>query len=341
MRKFLFVFLMLFALSACGVFPKKAIPPPLVLSDHVLVDKIWDVRAQKFINQQQLMNQAAASEFLLLGETHDNSVHHRYQAWVIDGLRVRKRTAIVAFEMISRQQDALISDERYDSVESFVAALRHVPSHWQYDPYYIPLFERAIHAGYKIRSASLDRENIRAIGNKGEKEIPAPIKTALDYNALSSDHEAALRKEIVGSHCGMDHEGMVSAMMLTQRVKDAVMMDSLIGNDAVETKVLVAGSGHARKDWGVPKYIVQSRPNARIVSMAWLEVLPDMINVVDYAQRWGGEALPFDYVWFTPRADRPDPCEQFRRHMEKRHLSTEQRETKSKTKKEEQSDASL
>jgi uncharacterized iron-regulated protein len=288
-----------------------------------LVDKIWDVRTEKFITEQQLMERVVASEFLLLGETHDNPVHHRYQAWVIDGLRQRKRSAVLAFEMISQQQGVLLADQRYDSVESLLAALKQVPSSWQYEPHYIPLFKSAINADFKIRAASLDRENIRAIGNKGEQEIPARVKTILDYNVLTAEQEESLRQEIVDSHCGMDHEGMVSAMMLTQRVKDAVMMDSLVSNNNAETKVLVAGSGHARKDRGVPKYILQSRPGTKIVSIAWLEVLPEADTVAGYAQRWGGEALPFDYVWFTPRADRPDPCEQFRRHMKKRESSLE------------------
>ena len=330
MHKWFLISLILFALSACSVIPEKSAQSPLLLSDHVLADKIWDVRAQKFISQQQLMERAVVSEFLLLGETHDNPVHHRYQTWVIDGLRAHKRSAMVAFEMISRQQGALIADAKYDSADTFVAAMKPVPSNWQYEPHYMSLFESAINAGFEIRAASLDRENIRAIGNKGEQEIPAPIKTALDYNALTVEQVASLRKEIVGSHCGMDHEGMVSAMMLTQRVKDAVMMDSLLGSaDAgVETKVLVAGSGHARKDWGVPKYLVQSRPDAKIVSIAWLEVVPEADVVADYAQRWGNGTLPFDYVWFTPRTDRPDPCEQFRKHMEKRQSSAMKKKRK-------------
>jgi uncharacterized iron-regulated protein len=309
--------------SSCSIIAEKTIQPSLLFSEHPLVDKIWDVRAERFITRQQLMEQAIASEFLLLGETHDNPVHHRYQAWMIDGLWRHKRSAVVAFEMISRQQGALIANQQYDSVESFLADLKRVPSNWQYDPHYIPLFTAAINAGFRIRAASLDRENIRAIGNKGEQEIPSRIKTILDYNVLSGQQEAALRKEIVASHCGMDHEGMVSAMMLTQRVKDAVMMDSLLSDEGVQTKILVAGSGHARKDRGVPKYILQSRPEAKIVSLAWLEVLPEADSVADYAHRWDGEALPFDYVWFTPRADRPDPCEQFRQHMKKRESSLE------------------
>jgi len=329
MQKSFLVLLCLVWLSACSVFSEKTGDSPLLFSDHVLADKIWDVKAQTFINQQQLMERAVDSDFLLLGETHDNPVHHRYQAWVIEGLGLHKRSAVVAFEMISRQQGALLADEKYDSISSLLAVLKKAPTSWQYDPYYVPLFKSAINADFNIRGASLNQDYIRAIGNKGVQEIPAPIKTTLDYNTLTAEQEASLRKEIVGSHCGMDHDGMVSAMMLTQRVKDAVMMDSLLGDSTAaaeaQTKILVAGSGHTRKDWGVPKYLVQSRPDGKVVAMAWLEVVPEAEAVTDYAQRWGNGVLPFDYVWFTARTDRPDPCEQYRRHMEKRQ-SSEQRE---------------
>ena len=116
---------------------------------------------------------------------------------------------------------------------------------------------------------------------------------------------------------------MVAAMMLTQRVKDAVMMSSLLDEANVQTRVLIAGSGHARKDWGVPKYLLQAKPDAKVIAVAWLEVVPEANVVADYAQRWGDGELPFDYVWFTPRNDRPDPCEQFRRHMKKRQASVD------------------
>jgi hypothetical protein len=35
----------------------------------------------------------------------------------------------------------------------------------------------------------------------------------------------------------------------------------------------------------------------------------------DYAARFDG-TLPFDYVWFTPRADDTDPCEKFKKSLE-------------------------
>src|SRR6266545_968981 len=36
----------------------------------------------------------------------------------------------------------------------------------------------------------------------------------------------------------------------------------------------------------------------------------------DYAPRFASDALPFDYVWFTPKIDDVDPCEKFKRPLE-------------------------
>ncbi|NOX77132.1 MAG: ChaN family lipoprotein [Gammaproteobacteria bacterium] len=313
--------LLLSGLSACSLSPQRSPPEqpaPLLYSDHVLANKIWDVKAQGFISREQLLERAAASEFVFLGETHDNPVHHQSQAWMIDGLKARERSTVVAFEMISQEQEKLIKNKKYNSTASLIAALNHVPASWQYEQYYTPVFESVINADFDIRAASLDRQVIMAIARKGETEIPAHIKTVLETSKLAPEQQASLQKEIEGSHCGMISEQMVSAMMLTQRVKDAFMAESLLGDDAVDVNVLVAGSGHTRNDRGVPAYIRPSRPDANIVALAWLEVIPGSDEVKDYAQHWAVDALPFDYVWFTPRVDRPDPCERFRQHMKKK-----------------------
>jgi uncharacterized iron-regulated protein len=64
--------------------------------------------------------------------------------------------------------------------------------------------------------------------------------------------------------------------------------------------VLIAGNGHVRKDRGVPWYLAQLRPAARIVSIGLIEVEDDLDDA--------GDDLPYDYVWFTPRVDDADPC---------------------------------
>lgn len=318
MRRILLICLYLFSLGACGLAPQKEEAVSLTLTDHVLVDKIWDVKGERFIDKAQLVEQITGSDYLLLGETHDNPVHHRYQAEMIDVLAAKRRSAIVAFEMINDKQGELLAGKTLASSEVLIATLNHVKATWDYEHNYRGVFDSVLRAGFGIYPASLDREAIMAVARHGEEPLAADTKTLLAAVTLSEEQEAGSRREIESSHCGMLPATMVAPMMLTQRVKDAVMAERLAAHREVESRVLVAGSGHARTDRGVPLYLKQKDPGARIVSIGWAEVVAGEEDARAYAARWGSERLPFDYVWFTPGQERPDPCEGMRRHMEKK-----------------------
>lgn len=42
--------------------------------------------------------------------------------------------------------------------------------------------------------------------------------------------------------------------------------------------------------------------------IAFAEVAAGRTDPTSYAARWNTMALPFDFVWFTPRATDDDPC---------------------------------
>jgi hypothetical protein len=62
----------------------------------------------------------------------------------------------------------------------------------------------------------------------------------------------------------------------------------------------------------VPAYLLDA--GGRIVSVALLEVSAKRPRPADYAEDWGKGPLPFDWVIFTPRAERSDPCAGLRAH---------------------------
>lgn len=99
-------------------------------------------------------------------------------------------------------------------------------------------------------------------------------------------------------------------MVLAQRVRDASISLSMLGSDKTH-RILIAGSGHVRNDRGVPVYLAAKDPQAGLVTIGFIEVMADKHSIDEYTERWGGDALPFDYVWFTPRLNRKDPCEAF------------------------------
>jgi uncharacterized iron-regulated protein len=307
-------------LTACSLFPERlekqsdAIKP-LLLTDHVLAGKIWDVTARQFVNKQHLAEHIVNSDYLLLGETHDNPQHHQGHAWAITQLGSGGHSAAVAFEMISQQQGLVIAGRQFDSAESLIAGLNHIKVRWNYKRFYEPVFVAAINADYTVLPANFDRKEISLLARKGETELSQEIKTLLTENALPAEQVVASRKEIEGSHCGMINEEMTEAMMLVQRAKDAQMTRAMLNEQKVDVQVLVAGSGHVRRDRGVPFYLQRYASDKNILSVAWLEVESSAIDVQAYAERWGEQLLPFDFVLFTPRVDRTDPCEKFRQHM--------------------------
>ncbi len=65
----------------------------------------------------------------------------------------------------------------------------------------------------------------------------------------------------------------------------------------------------------MPAHLARHAPGTTIASLALLEVEATANAPADYAARFDG-ALPFDYVWFTPRVDDADPCEAFKKPLE-------------------------
>ena len=69
--------------------------------------------------------------------------------------------------------------------------------------------------------------------------------------------------------------------------------------------VLIAGAGHARRDRGAPAYLPAALVD-NLLSIAFIEIEPQgSADLTRYAGL-------FDFVWFTERAPRPDPCKDFR-----------------------------
>ncbi|HEU5197890.1 MAG TPA: ChaN family lipoprotein, partial [Methylomirabilota bacterium] len=140
--------------------------------------------------------------------------------------------------------------------------------------------------------------------------LPAELaaRYALD-RPLPPAAQARLTAEIRDGHCGHLPAARVDSMVLAQRARDATLADSVVRANA-DGGVLIAGNGHVRADHGVPMYLAVRVPGAAIVAVAPLEVREGLTKPEDYAAQYGG-ALPFDFVWFTPRMDYKDPCAGF------------------------------
>ena len=128
-----------------------------------------------------------------------------------------------------------------------------------------------------------------------------------------------MTRELFEAHCELMPETSLGPIVQVQRTRDAVLADNLakaLALPETDGAVLIAGGGHVRSDLGVPRYLSRLAPGRSLVTIVFLEVADDATTPAAYGERYQG-ALPFDFLWFTPRANDRDYCLELKRHWKK------------------------
>jgi uncharacterized iron-regulated protein len=252
-------------------------------ADAPLVGRIWDTNAERYVPPADVYR-AAGARYVILGETHDNPEHHRLQLAVLEALAMRGERRILAMEQFDGEYQGAMDAARAAGADAEkLADAGHFDRRGWNWPLYRPLVQFALEHGWPIVAANLSRADARAIVTDPKRSALPPAPPVV---------EAALERDIIEGHCGKAPEPrLLVGMVEAQRARDAHMASVLKPGS-----VLIAGAGHARRDRGVPLYL----DDAGLVSIAFLEVE-------------GGEPdrASYDYLWFTARAQRDDPCAGF------------------------------
>ena len=285
--------------------------------DHALVGRLEATATRRTLEPSALFGALAAARVVVLGEKHDNPDHHALQAQAIDALVARGRKPAVVFEMIERGQQAALDAARTRApgdVDAIAAALDWQRSGWPEWSLYRPVFASAVRHGLPIVAGSLDRADVMEVARRGTQALEPSFVAQHKLAEPSSDAPAeALREEMRQAHCSMMPESMLDAMVLVQRARDAMLASQThAALERASSAVVIAGNGHARKDRGVPRYLERAWGVESVV-LALLEVQPDVQELAGLAPDDAGGALPYDYVWLTPRATDEDPCAALRK----------------------------
>ncbi len=173
---------------------------------------------------------------------------------------------------------------------------------------YEPIAQAALDAGLPVVATNLSRVATEAIRRNGLAGLSGSLARQLGLEVPPApETREAMRRELGESHCDRVEGVELERMVDIQWARDARMAEALVRGGLRDGAVLIAGAGHVRTDRGVPFHLRRRAPDASLVSLAFLEVDADAKAPAAYAARFDG-ALPFDYVWFTARADDTDPC---------------------------------
>ena len=281
--------------------------------EHPLTGRIWEVKAARFVDASAVTRRLAGARYALLGEKHDNPDHHAIQAALVRALLASGRRPAVAFEQLTADQAPALARHLSAAprdAAGVAEAVNWKRSGWPDFAFYQPIVEAALEAGVPVVAANIGNATIRSVARGEPNALPQDLATryALDRPLAAAAH-ARLTAEIRDGHCGHLPPSRVDSMVLAQRARDATLAESLARAEA-DGAVLIAGTGHVRADHGVPHYLALRTPGTAIVVVAPMEVREGLTKPEDYAEPYGG-ALPFDFVWFTPRMDYKDPCAGF------------------------------
>ena len=279
-------------------------------TDHELIGRIWESRRGKFVTGEELWETMLQSSYVVLGEKHDNPDHHALQLNVLQALIGVEKVNKVTFEMLdSTSSDNLrvFLETRFESEEELKNFLNWDEKGWNW-AYYEALIKAAHSASIPVAAGNLDAETVMEIYSS---PTPPEIEAVLDELVMSR-----LLADIDESHCGLLPESQFPPMVRVQQTRDHTMARSLLLDDKLDSRsaVLITGNYHARKDLGVPNYLMAQHPGLDwpdILSLAFIEVMPDEIDPEDYLDQFTGR-LPYDFIWFTPAVSSADYCEALR-----------------------------
>jgi len=260
----------------------------------------------------------AADGFVLLGEIHDNNIHHDLRAALITAPDAR--TGLV-FEQIGADRQAALADLPRSpdgaisaTLDEFLARLDWANSGWAKMADYRPLFAAALAARRPIYAGDPPRDTLRRSARDGEAFLPEPDRTRLALTTpLAEDLEAASLTEIEEAHCGLMPQSALAPMAYAQRYRDAHLADATLAAARGAGAILLTGNGHVRADRGVPWYLARRAPGRPILAVVFTEVDDTKSDPSDYAPRSPTRVPAADWIVLTGKPPvRPDRCEEMR-----------------------------
>jgi uncharacterized iron-regulated protein len=299
---------------ACLLFPAAAAAAPEMPAtaalDHPLAGAVVATADGAALTPEALAGRLSAADVAILGETHDNPEHHAAQAWLV----AQTRPAALAFEMIPPRLEGALERLRAEGADDAAlgAALAWEARGWPDFGMYAPILRAAPDA--PATGGAVEREALTAAmrdgaGAAGRAALGAAAALFALDRPLPPEQATAATAEQVAAHCGALPAEMAATMVEAQRLRDAAFAAAALRARALggDGRVaIIAGSGHARRDRGVPAALATAAPELTVAALALVEV-GDADDWRAYA-----EGYDVDYLWFTAAAEREDPCAAFR-----------------------------
>lgn len=236
--------------------------------------------------------QLPKADVLVLGEVHDNPVHHENQALAVAAIAPHA----LVFEMFGPDAALRATPKARRLPGTLARALHWEEGGWPEFEMYYPIFIAAPDAA--VFGGAVPREDVRQAVIDGAAALFGAGAPLFGLNQPLGEVEQEAREAgQQAAHCNSLPDHILPGMVEAQRLRDAALARAVIAalGENGGPVVVITGNGHARKDWGMPHALALVLPDVSVAVLGQVEVSPD-------------SPLPYDYWLLTEPVEREDPC---------------------------------
>jgi uncharacterized iron-regulated protein len=214
---------------------------------------------------------------VLLGESHDDAEHHRWQLRTVEALYARRPGMALGFEMFPRAAQPVLDRWAAGGLDE-AAFLRDVdwPKVWGYDPeLYLPLFRFARDHRVRMLALNVDRAVVRRVSQQGLAAVPRDEREGVGDPAPAS---SAYRDRLLAAF-GQHQHGEVAdaASPAFQRFVDAQLLWDRAMAEGIAAAVRsgrplvvgIMGRGHVEHGDGVARQLADLGTGDVATALPW------------------------------------------------------------------------
>lgn len=257
------------------------------LSEQALhsLGNIVDLHTQQSIPLTELLQRLPAYPYILIGEEHDQPIHHQIETYLIEKLEEKQQLTAVVLEMLSvDQQDKINQLQRHPTA----LLSQDIPvqlgwKQWDWNQYQ-ELIIRRLSSTIPLIASNLTEAEIKTL-YAGAQPLQGKISTSAQIRQQLA--------QLIQQHHPLP-PAVLDKAVTVQQFRDRRMAEMLVKNtqNSADHTLLVAGNNHVRKDLGVPLHLQEFNNKNKTKTL----------SIMLKSQRSEADAVTAehaDYVWFT------------------------------------------
>jgi len=311
--------------------------PKTIKRNDPLIGKMYDARKLNTISIDDLIDAIWNIDVIYLSEKHDNENQHIFQENVIQALLDKGVKPAIGFEFFSMNNTPDIlnfmdsgkvkhsdSDKKIieDNLRRKLGWERQSDKMWGY---YFSLLDLARENGLEAAGLDLPDSLKSRITRKGLDGLSGLERHQIVESGYSNDIYKSYMFDIFKDvHCGMGHSGMQEKLYNTWIARNDKMAHSIVQMVTENPKrpvIVIIGGGHTEYGLGVIHQVRELNPVITQVNIGLREISVRPSELKEYLFPLELEGFdpvpPSDYIRFFQRATYEDPCERFKKSLEK------------------------